>query len=187
MKLMSASKLDPGFRAECARFIVLNPVIKKWSNCVAFATFDPFACILKGAMRRIDVVPQILKTPKVKTPKDLDIMIWWDDLELDDGSYHFALINGEHYEMQTGCGGGFRRVSVKEEHEKVTRMFQHCKRVHSFYLTLKRDYSRSRRNYAAVKRIYDAFYGKKFDRLLTIFQRWDTMIQEDLNKKREAA
>jgi hypothetical protein len=187
VKLPQPSKLAPEFREDFARFIALNPAVKKWSNCVAFATFDPFACIIRNALRGSAVIPQILKTPEAGIRKNLDIMIWWDDLGTAGGSYHFALIDGPHYLMQTGPGGSLLKAEIDKTHDSITRKFQRCKRVHKFDLPLSARYSRSRKNRELVKRIYRALSDKAFDKLSGVISGWDSIMRKELGEKQEAA
>lgn len=181
MILQPVNKVEPELRGECFKFMVNNPIVQKWTNCISFATLDPFACILRGALNRDIVVPQILKTPEARKPRDFDMVIWWDDVNKPKGSYHFAFIYKDIYIMQLGRGKDFVSVPIKVGDADITAKFQHRKTAHTFKLPL-RNRSRLRAKNAAW--LYRAFYTKGFDKLLKWFNWYDAEISEHTQMSR---
>jgi len=184
MQLQHISKLDPELREDCFQFIMRNPVVRKWTNCVAFATLDPFGCILRETLTRAEVVPQIVKTPEAKIPKNFDIKIWWDDVDVKNGSYHFALIDGDCYKMQTSRGGKFIRDSIATIDAHITPQFQHSKRVHRFVMPIRPCERKSKRY---IEKFYEAFYSRKFTELLKVIELYDDCVLGRKEQRKKAA
>jgi hypothetical protein len=116
------------------------PVVKKYCNCVCYATKDPFGSIFRGAEQSEIVLPTIERTPSTKRPRNGDIMIWWDKIyegEEDPEAYHFAIVSGGYYLMMNGRRGDVSWNRIRDEDTKKKEgWWRHRKRVKRFKLPL---------------------------------------------------
>jgi len=143
-----------------------HPAVRKYANCICFVLTDPFAVLFRGAADRKVVIPAMERARAVKRPRNGDVLLFWDDLDKEGGSYHAAIAQGDKCYQLSGVNGEFIVCRGGQIQNGGGDKYQYRKRARRFSLPLLHDTPR-------VREIYDTFNDKN----LTAEQRVDFVVE----------